>query len=850
MDNNGQRFTIRVETLVDDASFRHAEGAHAKLMAGEQKQIDLLKEQTAAINEQIKAIDAQAAKAKAKAEQDQRDYQEWQRQHEDSVKRYAEAAAVRKEQEEIDTFLGRTTMQPGGVATMGADDVYHPRRDELNAINARTPGDLRAILGRSTAAPDAAMAARKAAIADAESEMRMQKLFDQIAKSAQPDAKPSGGGGLFGGLLDTGALNALLSGGLPSLITKLGAVGAAFFAVKEAWGMGWQTMRENNDDFAKAWDNFTATLGSNFAETIRDVTGNGESLTTFFDGLTKLMGGTTEAEKKLTAKMEGLINLAPKHNDAVESMRLKLEGYAKEADAASQKLEGLNKVVTAGINVAREDEDIRRKGQREKIANDSTLTPEEREARLKGFDRESAALNRSRKQEDIDAERDKAAKAKALRDQEAKKIEDAAKQRDDESRRINQYIIAKKQADKDEAAAKAAAEKARITYYSDESGSTYESEPSVEDRKERDRTAAVFGASKKALEDARKQLPKGQTVTDADAAKAEEAAKIARDSLKKKLAENAKADEQDSQADTARIAEEQRMNLARKREQEQDDEAAKKKAEEADKSFQPTGKELELDSQIAAARQRLKELQGKQGEAVSEQQRKAIMEAQRDYNAAVRAKADYLKTQAPTQTDIPEDLAGYDENGEPIYYSDFAQPEEADQKVVTPPDESPAKTSRKERRNRRSGNGPGADYSPEFSGMAPRGNWRTPPSASTRSGGASIATGASSTTMPANMVGTRALADGEEAVTGPTSNMWQPPTEPLAKVGDIIASLMHGIGNLAGGLHQLHSETKSTLDRTLSTMRSMAAQQIDHHKQLTMVGTRIAAMRADEPVAA
>lgn len=846
MDNNGPRYTIRVETLVDDASFRHAEGAHAKLMAGEQKQIDLLREQTAAINEQIKAIDAQAAKAKAKAEQDQRDYQEWQRQHEDSVKRYADAAAARKEQEEIDTFLGRSTSQMGGAATMGATDAYHPRRDELNAINARTPGDLRAILGRSTAAPDAATLARKAAIADAEAEMRMQKLFAQIAKSAQPETAPSGGGGLFGGLLDTGALNALLTGGLPSLIAKLGAVGAAFFAVKQAWGMGWQTMRENNDDFAKAWDNFTATLSSNFAETIRDVTGNGESLTTFFDDLTKMMGGTTEAEKKLTAKMEGLISLAPKHNDAVESMRLKLEGYAKEADAAAQKLEGLNKVVTAGINVAREDEDIRRKGQRDKIANDSTLSPEERDARLKGFDRESAALNRSRKQEDIDAERDKATKAKALRDQEAKKIEDAVKQRDEESRRVNAFQTAKVK----EAQAKSDFDRAKEqaqTYYGDDGTPIKATPEEIADFKRRDEE---LKAAQKARKEAKDQLPKGYTGNDGEKEKAEEAARIARDALKKKLAENAKADEQDSQADTARIAEEQRMNLARKREQEQDDEAAKKKAEDADKAFQPTGKELDLDAQIAAARQRLKELQGKQGEAVSEQQRKAIMEAQRDYNAAVRAKADYQNSRQPAQTELDDDIAGYDENGEPVYYSDFASPEQAEQKVVTPPEEKPARSARKEPRNRSSGSGQGADFSPAFSGMAPRGNWRTPPSMSARSGGASIAAGASSTTMPANMAGTRALADGEEAVTGPTSNMWQPPTEPLAKVGDIIASLMHGMGNLAGTLDQLHSQTKSTLDRTLANMRSMTAQQIDHHKQLTIVGTKIAAIRADEPVSA
>lgn len=351
----------------------------------------------------------------------------------------------------------------------------------------------------------------------------------------------------------TVATEALAGGALPRLA---GAIGLAATAIAGARAV-WSQMLADNEKLAKSWENLKQAGADVFSGVVRDLTGNGETLKTLFDSVTKALGGTTDEMKKALGPFSDYVKLSTEATTAAEKFTKALNDQARAAELDREKLKTLGAERDSITKQLREQEDARIAAEREDTNNNPDLNPEQRKAQLDALDQQERDLKRQRRREDaVTAQEDAATELEMAQ----KALEERQKAEDDQRQRVK----AARELDDARTAANdyQARKKADPNFFNGmDPGQAIKNEKAIEDR-----LKAAQGAAKSAFGDTPFSDPKAEVETlrraEQERQKAEQDAAKAAERFKR---EALNAEEEQRAADVEAIREEEKIKRDKSR---------------------------------------------------------------------------------------------------------------------------------------------------------------------------------------------------------------------------------------------------------------------------------------------
>jgi len=458
----------------------------------------------------------------------------------------------------------------------------------------------------------------------------------------------------------SGSLEGMATGVLPKLAGGLAIAGAAVTALKQLF----DTLLANNAELAKEWEATTKTLSQSWSSSAKEIIGNGDGLKEWFQTLTRSMGGTTGAQQEINKAVAEFIPLADKQKTLIEGVTQALHDQAEAAKNVRERMKTLYAEEDAQKQAARESEDKDREAKREAIEKDASLTPEDKAARLKGFDRETGLIDRTRRTDDIRTNRERQAADLKVSQQEVNAAEELAKKQTENAAKLRAYQTAAAGA----AQAKERGDSTNAASLEKQQREAFNALP----KDLRDRIMNIDADAQKAKasggdekEITAKQDKDRQALIDQQAKAAEDSRKAAREAVKKRdaLAEKQTQDDAKNKVEESRVEDEQKR----------DDEQAEKDRQAREQQRRDGQSERNFsksqDDDIARLTKELRE-------AGRGNNRKAVIEAQARLNRAKAAKAAKDKQDAESgagaeQTEMPDDVAFYDDDGNPVLYSDL-----------------------------------------------------------------------------------------------------------------------------------------------------------------------------------
>lgn len=347
------------------------------------------------------------------------------------------------------------------------------------------------------------------------------------------------------------ATNALASGGLSAIITRLGAASAAAGAFTAALG----AMEAKNPDLQKSLENLKTALKDAFDTAIVGALGKGDALRGVIDDLTIAVGGETEAMKKVHEPLTTAAQLTHNLAEAGEREARALRDQTTALNALEQATKTANQVRDQGLESERKQLQRDTEQKVQDVTDNPALTEKEKADEIATIRQQAREADRNldmqaRANAVADAQEEANAKLKVAEDASNKEreLKDRARRYDELQRqraRVDNWKGAAQdtnapEAQRNEAKDKMAEEQRKLDKLREGAGDLQGFDPEAE----RKAQAEAEKAAQKAAKEAQEAQAKAEREAIAAAAKqADDEAQTAHErelSRKQKEAENSR----------------------------------------------------------------------------------------------------------------------------------------------------------------------------------------------------------------------------------------------------------------------------------------------------------------------